>query len=83
MPLGKVLLIEISGTAAGSAEQDQTARMCKLILLCTLRKIIRGCDIRDKVYIGQFYYRLRSYQEVAVFLQLSKSCFKMRLCKLN
>ena len=31
---------ETSDRTAASAEQDQTARMCRLILLCTLRKII-------------------------------------------
>ena len=31
--------IEINGRSAESAEQDQTARMCRLILLNTFRKI--------------------------------------------
>ena len=38
MILDTVSLREITGRAVGSAEQDQTARMCSLILLYTLRK---------------------------------------------
>ena len=36
--LSEVPLTEINERAAESAEQDQTARMCRLILLYTLRK---------------------------------------------
>ena len=39
MALAGVLLTEINELAAESAEQDQTARTCSLILLVTLRKI--------------------------------------------
>ena len=39
MTIGGLSLIEINDRAAESAEQDQTARTCSLILLCTLRKI--------------------------------------------
>ena len=39
MHLDRLLLTEINDISAESAEQDQTARMCSLILLYTLRKI--------------------------------------------
>ena len=39
MVFDEALLIEINEREAESAEQDQTARMCSLILLHTLRKI--------------------------------------------
>ena len=40
MALNGVSLTEINAGAAESAEQDQTARMCRLILLYILRKMI-------------------------------------------
>ena len=39
MALDKVSTAEIKGRAAKSAEQDQTARTCRLVLLYTLRQI--------------------------------------------
>ena len=39
MAYDRVSLAEINDRAAESAEQDQTARTCSLILLYTLRKI--------------------------------------------
>ena len=38
MTLEEIPFTEISDKAAKSAEQDQTARMCRLILLYTFRK---------------------------------------------
>ena len=45
LPLTEIIYIE-----AESAEQDQTARMCRLILLYTFRKIIQWSptERRDK-----------------------------------
>ena len=51
MPLDRVLLMDINDTAAESAEQDQTARMCRLILLYTLRKKVHEQRIRIEVNI--------------------------------
>ena len=42
------ILTEIDDRAAESAEQDQTARMCSLILLDTLRKIYPRSHTADK-----------------------------------
>ena len=39
MTLGGILCTEIKDRPVESAEQDQTARMCSLILLYTLRKM--------------------------------------------
>ena len=40
MPLDGVLLSEMNYKAAEGVEQDQTARMCRLILIHTIRKSI-------------------------------------------
>ena len=39
MVLDGALLTESNNKAAESTDQDQTARMCRLILLCTLREM--------------------------------------------
>ena len=38
MALEWILLAEINDRAVESAEQDQTAHMCRLTLLCTVQK---------------------------------------------
>ena len=43
----RVSLSGIDDKAAESAEQDQTARMCRLILLYTLRKIYQFRERKD------------------------------------
>ena len=44
-----VLLIKINNKTLESAEQDQTARMCRLIWLYTVRNIIHGYKREDMV----------------------------------
>ena len=44
MPLRK-----LNDKAAESAEQDQTARMCRLILIYALRKSFNVCERQDQV----------------------------------
>ena len=39
MAIGHVSLTDVNGKTVGSVEHDQTARICRLILLYTLRKI--------------------------------------------
>ena len=60
MALDGVLMSELNDTAADSAEQDQTARMCRLILLYTLSKIIHDFKQQDKgitLSAKQIHYR--------------------------
>ena len=49
-----VSLSEINDNAAESAEQDQTARMCRLILLYTLRKTVCHHEWQDTEQASYF-----------------------------
>ena len=53
MAFDRVSLTEINDRAAESAEQDQTARTCRLILLYTLRKI--SCRKRKDRHSSKFF----------------------------
>ena len=49
------LLSEINDRVSESAEQDQTARICRLILLHTLRKRSHGCESQNKDSVAGSY----------------------------
>ena len=67
MTLDQISLMDISDRETESAEQDQTARMCSLILLYTLRQkkrkvMVANCRVR--AYTNSSFSEMKESQSV-------------------